>query len=155
KDSQHKTLLSMPLVAGTEHLGLLNVYSTKTRRFTSEDSTLLNTIANQVAIAIKNSHLVDMLAQKNLVKGFFDDLMYGTYDSEEALRQRANFIGCDLSKQHATAMIEIIHLEEEDTEEQAHTQSHKPQAGMEVQTEEDRLALHKRITGQVRRRIQD
>src|SRR5436853_320284 len=53
KDSQHKTLLSMPLVAGTEHLGLLNVYSTKTRRFTSEDSTLLNTIANQVAIAIK------------------------------------------------------------------------------------------------------
>ena len=155
KDLQHKTLLSMPLVAGTEHLGLLNVYSTKTRRFTSEDSTLLSTIANQVAIAIKNSHLVDMLAQKNLVKGFFDDLMYGTYDSEEALRQRANFIGCDLSKPNATAMIEIIHLEEEDTEEQARAQSHRPQADVGVQTEEERLALHKRVTGQVRRRIQD
>jgi len=90
KDSQHKTLLSMPLVAGTEHLGLLNVYSTKTRRFTSEDSTLLSTIANQVAISIRNSDLVDMLAQKKLVKVFFDDLMYGTYDSEEALRQRSN-----------------------------------------------------------------
>ena len=155
KDSQHKTLLSMPLVAGTEHLGLLNVYSTKTRRFTSEDSTLLSTIANQVAIAIKNSHLVDMLAQKNLVKGFFDDLIYGTYDSEDALRQRANFIGCDLSRPHATAIIEIIHLEEEDSEEKARAQSHRPQADMAVQTEEDRLALHKRITGQVRRRIQD
>src|SRR5256885_11803774 len=141
KDSQFKTLLSAPLIAGTEHLGLINCYFSKTRRNTSEDQTLLSTIANQIALAIKNSHLVDMLAQKNLVKGFFDDLMYGAYDSEDALRQRANFIGCDLSKQHATAMIEIIHLEEEDTEEQAHTQSHKPQADMEVQTEEDRLAL--------------
>src|SRR5713101_5751576 len=92
KDSQYKTLLSAPLIAGTEHLGLINCYFSKTRRHTSEDQTLLGTIANQIAMAIKNSHLVDMLAQKNLVKGFFDDLMYGTYDSEDSLRQRANFI---------------------------------------------------------------
>ena len=158
KDSQYKALLSMPLVAGTEHLGLLNVYSVKTRRFTAEDTTLLSTVANQVAIAIKNSHLADMLAQKNLVKGFFDDLIYGTYDSEETLRQRANFIGCDLSKQHAAAMIEIIRLEGADNEEQAHAHSAsgaRQPAGVAAQAEEDRLALHKRITGQVRRRIQD
>lgn len=60
----------------------------------------LSTIANQIAMAIKNSHLVDMLAQKNLIKGLFDDLMYGTYDSEDSLRQRANFIVCDLTKPH-------------------------------------------------------
>ncbi len=156
KDSQHKSLLSMPLVAGSEHLGLLNVYSLKTRRFTSEDSTLLSTIANQVAIAIKNSQLVDMLAQKNLVKGFFDDLMYGTYDSEDTLRQRANFIGCDLSKLHATAMIEIIRIIEQDDEEQeAHGQSVKAQEEAAQQTDDDRLALHRRIVGQIRRRIQD
>lgn len=157
KDSQHKTLLSMPLVAGTEHLGLLNVYSTKTRRFTPEDTTLLNTIANQVAIAIKNSQLVDMLAQKNLVKGFFDDLMYGTYDSEEALRQRANFIGCDLSKTHTVALIEILHLDDaEDTRhETGHDHATKAQKDDWNQTEDDRLALHKRITAQVRRRMQD
>ena len=153
KDSQHKALLSMPLVAGTEYLGLLNVYSTKTRRFTSEDTTLLSTIANQMAIAIKNSHLVDMLAQKNLVKGFFDDVMYGTYDSEDALRQRANFIGCDLSKAHAAAMIEIIHLEEESSEESDHAARSQPDA--KHQNEEDRLAINKRIIGLVRRRIQD
>src|SRR6266571_1325938 len=87
KDSQFKTLLSAPLIAGTEHLGLINCYFSKTRRHTSEDQTLLSTIANQIALAIKNSHLVDMLAQKNLVKGFFDDLMYGAYDSEDSLRQ--------------------------------------------------------------------
>ncbi len=80
KDSQYKALLSAPLIAGTEQLGLINCYCNKTRRFTTEDQTLLTTIANQAAIAIKNSYLVNQLAQKNLVKGFFDDLMNGTTD---------------------------------------------------------------------------
>ena len=157
KEEQHKTLHSVPLVAGAEHLGLLNLYSARSRRYTSEDQTLLGTIANQIAMAIKNSHLVDMLAQKNLVKGFFDDLMYGTYDSEDTLRQRANFIGCDLTRVHTVAMIEIIHMDEENSEEKERVQgtAARPQADASPQTEEDRLVLHKRITGQVRRRIQD
>lgn len=158
KDAHHKTLHSVPLVAGTENLGLLNLYSARARRYTSEDTTLLGTIANQIALAIKNSQLVDMLAQKNLVKGFFDDLMYGTYDSEETLRQRANFIGCDLSKTHTVAMIEIMHLDEENGEEKERAPglaSRSQTDAPSLQTEEERLALHKRITGQVRRRISD
>src|SRR6266568_6738422 len=62
KDTQYKALLSAPLIAGTEHLGLISCYASRTRRYTSEDHTLLSTIANQAAIAIKNSHLVDLLA---------------------------------------------------------------------------------------------
>ena len=159
KDSQYKTLLSAPLIAGTEHLGLINCYFSKTRRDTSEDQTLLSTIANQIAMAIKNSHLVDMLAQKNLVKGFFDDLMYGTYDSEDSLRQRANFIGCDLAKSHTVAMIEIAHLDESDDNEDGRPRvsstSTRPLAETLLQTEEDRLMIHKRISAQIRRRIQD
>src|SRR5215831_11963961 len=114
KDSQFKTLLSAPLVAGTEHLGLINCYFSKKRRRTSEDQTLLSTIANQIALAIKNSHLADMLAQKNLVKGFFDDLMNGSYDSEDSLKQRANFIGCDLTRPHTIVVIEVSHLDDID-----------------------------------------
>ena len=160
KDSQFKTLLSAPLIAGTEHLGLINCYFSKTRRNTSEDQTLLSTIANQIALAIKNSHLVDMLAQKNLVKGFFDDLMYGAYDSEDSLRQRANFIGCDLTKPHTIAMIEVSHLDESDTGENERpgvvtNSSTRPLADTLLQSEEDRLVIHKRISGQIRRRIQD
>ncbi len=158
KDSQFKTLLSAPLIAGTEHLGLINCYFSKTRRHTSEDQTLLSTIANQIALAIKNSHLVDMLAQKNLVKGFFDDLMYGAYDSEDSLRQRANFIGCDLTKPHTIAMIEVSHLDESDTgenERPGSNSSNRPLADTLLQSEEDRLVIHKRISGQIRRRIQD
>jgi GAF domain-containing protein/sugar diacid utilization regulator len=152
KDSQYKALLSAPLIAGTEHLGLISCYASKTRRYTSEDHTLLSTIANQAAIAIKNSHLVDMLAQKNLVKGFFDDLMYGTYDAEDSLRQRANFLGCDLGKPHVVVLIEISQIDEENDDKNGHQ-------GMvtthTAQTEEERLATHKRICGIIRRRVQD
>ena len=160
KDSQFKTLLSAPLIAGTEHLGLINCYFSKTRRNTTEDQTLLSTIANQISLAIKNSHLVDMLAQKNLVKGFFDDLMYGAYDSEDSLRQRANFIGCDLTKPHIIAMIEVAHLDESNTSENERPgvfaeSSSRPLTDTLLQTEEDRLVIHKRISGQIRRRIQD
>ncbi|GAC1303778.1 MAG: hypothetical protein NVSMB27_43170 [Ktedonobacteraceae bacterium] len=159
KDTQYKALLSAPLIAGTEHLGLINCYANKARRYTSEDHTLLSTIANQAAMAIKNSHLVDMLAQKNLVKGFFDDLMYGSYDSEDSLRQRANFLGCDLSKPHLVALIEISQVEEHDVKEEHQagetTQSQGTTQPLQPQTEEDRLAAHKRICGLIRRRIQD
>jgi GAF domain-containing protein len=142
KDSPYKALLSAPLISGSEQLGLLNCYSSRARRYTSEDQTLLTTIANQIAVAIKNSNLVDMLAQKNLVKGFFEDLRYGNYDSEDTLRQRANFLGCDLSRVHAVAMIEVAYLEDEED------------AG-EPLSEEERLDIHKRVSTQVRRRIQD
>jgi GAF domain-containing protein/sugar diacid utilization regulator len=142
KDSHYKTLLSAPLISGTEQLGLLNCYSSQAKRYTSEDQTLLTTIANQVAVAIKNSHLVDMLAQKNLVKGFFEDLKYGTYESEDALRQRANFLGCDLSRVHTVAMIEISYQEGVD-------------GASEPLSEADRLDIHKRLSAQIRRRIQD
>lgn len=111
KDTQYQSLISAPLIAGTEQLGLINCYSNKQRRFSAEDQTLLATIANQAAIAIKNSYLVNQLAQKNLVKGFFDDLMHGSSDSDDSLRQRAHFLGCDLTKPHVPVIIEIAHVD--------------------------------------------
>jgi len=111
KDTQYRSLISAPLIAGTEQLGLINCYSNKQRRFSAEDQTLLATIANQAAIAIKNSYLVNQLAQKNLVKGFFDDLMHGSSDSDDSLRQRAHFLGCDLTKPHVPVIVEIAHMD--------------------------------------------
>jgi GAF domain-containing protein len=167
KDSQYKALLSAPLIAGTEQLGLINCYCNKTRRFTTEDQTLLTTIANQAAIAIKNSYLVNQLAQKNLVKGFFDDLMNGTTDSEDSLRQRAHFLGCDLTRANSVVMIEITQLEERKSETSSTAKTPRdgrspvvppvpgtldengyPQATI-LQT------AYKRISGIIRRRIQD
>ncbi len=167
KDGHYTSLLSAPLIAGTEHLGLINCYSQRARRYSAEDQTLLHTIANQTAIAIKNSHLVDLLAQKNLVKGFFDDLLHGTYDSEESLRQRANFLGCDLSKPHIMLMIEVTPVENghQEREQQAlpadtvsdgegNDDASRP-ANSFFQLEEERQATLRRISGMVKRRIQE
>jgi GAF domain-containing protein len=169
RDSQYKALISAPLIAGTEQLGLINCYSAKPRRFTSEDQTLLTTIANQVAIAIKNSHLVNQLAQKNLVKGFFDDLMHGTTDADDSLKQRAHFLGCDLNRSHAVVMAEITHLDERRYEgslprktgrterpQSPLLQNLPPLAEESGYTQSTPLqAAYKRISSIIRRRIQD
>jgi GAF domain-containing protein len=154
KDVQFKALLSAPLIAGTEHLGLINCYSNQARRFSAEDHTLLSTIANQAAMAIKNSQLVDLLAQKNLVKGFFEDLLHGTYESEDSLRQRATFLGCDLAKPHVVALVEILQIEKP-SDDAKNASASAPASTSAVETEDDRLVAHKRIYSMVRRRIQD
>jgi GAF domain-containing protein len=172
KDSHYKVLISAPLIAGTEQLGLINCYSNRARRYTLEDHTLLTTIANQAAIAIKNSYLVNLLAQKNLVKGFFEDLMQGTAESEESLRQRANFLGCDLSKPHAVVMIEIAPANDRkgnaSTANTGRGQGHPPalpaspaNRGQEATDEEPYIqsttlqTVYKRVGTTIRRRMQD
>ena len=150
KDSQYKVLLSAPLIAGADHLGFVNCYSNTMRRYSSEDQTLLSTIANQAAIAIKNSRLVDLLAQKNMVKSFFDELMYGPIDvSDSSLRQKANFLGCDLTRTHAIAMIEISRVEEVEQE------PYEENVTVPLHTEDVRMVAHKRISSIIRRRISD
>jgi GAF domain-containing protein len=170
KDTQYRALISTPLIAGTEQLGLINCYTNRQRRFSTEDQTLLTTVANQAAIAIKNSYLVNQLAQKNLVKGFFDDLIQGNADSEDSLRQRAHFLGCDLTRPHAAAILEITHVEThwEDTPATGKTRrQERPRTGQPAQTTSSSEAsagytqslflqtTYKRITGILRRRVQD
>jgi sugar diacid utilization regulator len=108
------------------------------------------------------------LAQKNLVKGFFDDLMDGNADLEDSLRQRASFLGCDLSRPHAVVMIEIAHLGESKSD-MPNTMSNmngrlqKPPTSESLPLPEDEAytsgatlqATYKRVRDMVRRRIQD
>jgi len=163
QDISYKTLISAPLVAGTEQLGLINCYSSKPRRYSAEDQTLLTTIANQAAIAIKNSHLMNQLAQKNLVKGFFDDLMQGASESEDSLRQRASFLGCDLTRSHAVVIIEISHVETPAERSSTLTatsskESERTQEAMadDISTQGAQVqTMYKRLGGIFRRRIQD
>lgn len=166
KDAQYRALISAPLIAGTEQLGLINCYSNRPRRFSAEDQTLLTTIANQAAIAIKNSYLVNQLAQKNLVKGFFDELMHGTTDSEDSLRQRAHFLGCDLTRPHAAVMVEIAHVDarwddapttpKAGKQERTRTGATPPvPEGNSLAQGVSLQAAYKRMSSVVRRRIQD
>nr|BBH92295.1 hypothetical protein KTA_04940 [Thermogemmatispora argillosa] len=144
KDGQHRTLLSAPLVSGTEHLGLINCYFRKARRPSPEDQALLSTIANQAAIAVKNSQLVDLLTQKNLVKAFFDELLAGAYESEEALKQRAKLLGCDLERPHTVVLFELLPAEG--------GASGNPRPAL---SEEERQTAYKRTCSLIRRRLHD
>ena len=170
KDTQYRALISTPLIAGTEQLGLINCYTNRQRRFSTEDQTLLTTVANQAAIAIKNSYLVNQLAQKNLVKGFFDDLAVGSADLEDSLRQRAHFLGCDLTRPHAAVILEITHVETHWEDAPATGKSRKQERPRTAQTTQAATpseanggytqslflqTTYKRVTGILRRRVQD
>jgi GAF domain-containing protein/sugar diacid utilization regulator len=170
KDTQYRALISTPLIAGTEQLGLVNCYTNRQRRFSAEDQTLLTTVANQAAIAIKNSYLVNQLAQKNLVKGFFDDLTLGSADSEDSLRQRAHFLGCDLTRPHAAVILEITHVEthwEDATTAGKGRKQERPRTGQPAQATPSSetsggytqslflQTTYKRMSGILRRRVQD
>ena len=49
--------MALPLLIGTEIIGVLDVQSKETNAFSNEDIDVLTTLANQVAVAIKNAHL--------------------------------------------------------------------------------------------------
>lgn len=134
KNVQYETLVPLPLIAGTECIGLMNYYSSKTLHYTADDQLMLTTIANQAALAIKHRQSVEehVLAQKTLVKAFVDDLLAEGPDGQEALRRRAYFLGFDLAKPHGVALIELSEMEE-------------PQGYDGIVSQEERLLLYEAV----------
>src|SRR5258706_8848117 len=107
KQVQYETLLVVPLIVGNEYLGLLNCYSSKNRDYRFEDQVLLRTITSQGALAIQNRQLAYAAERNELdsyIKIFFDELLSAKPAMEEALRGRANYLGCDLTKPHCMLM---------------------------------------------------
>ncbi len=111
KQVQYETLLVVPLIVGNEYLGLLNCYSSKNRDYAFEDQVLLRTITSQGALAIQNRQLA-YTAERNELgsykKIFFDELLSAKPDMEESVRERANYLGCDLTKPHSMLIIEMM-----------------------------------------------
>jgi GAF domain-containing protein len=66
--SATRSEVALPLITGTRLWGVLDVQSTKESAFGEEDIATLQTLANQVAIAIENAHLFveNQLALKKL-----------------------------------------------------------------------------------------
>ena len=110
RNVQYKTLVSIPLIAGTEYIGLMNCYSSKCLLYCDEDQLLLCAIANQMALAIKHRQSIDdVLEQKTLIKTFVSDLISGISGNEEIVSRQACFLGFDLTRPHAVALIELSH----------------------------------------------
>ena len=83
--------VSVSLVAGGELLGALVAVGT-----TKLD--LVRTVANQVAVAVKKIEVIERLAEKNLIKDFFQQLAGGAVLGDVAVR--AERLAVDLDAPH-------------------------------------------------------
>jgi sugar diacid utilization regulator len=110
KNVQYETLWIAPLIAQNDCIGLINCYSSKCLDFSAEDQLLLSTIAMQASLAIQNHLLLDAPRQVNSTRMFFDDLLSGKPEVEEALRGRAASLGCDLTTPHVMIMLAMVQM---------------------------------------------
>ena len=101
-DIDENALLVAPLVAGDEQLGILCCIANG-EQFTEEDAELLAAVANQTAVGLKKSELIERLTAQNTVKDMFDALAAG---SAEAAESKAAEAGCDLARPHLFLYLE-------------------------------------------------
>ena len=86
--SRRAPRLTVSLIAGDELLGALIA-----ERTTELD--LARAVANQAAVALKKIQVLERLAEKNLIKDFFEDLAARRLGA--ALEGRSARLGCDLN----------------------------------------------------------
>jgi GAF domain-containing protein len=89
--------LAVPLVATGELIGLLVAEG-------SSRVELGRAVASQVAVGIKKVQVIEQLAEKNLIKDFFEELAGGHGRGD--LEGRAARLGCDLSQPHVVLVVE-------------------------------------------------
>jgi GAF domain-containing protein len=85
------------LRADREQIGTLVAVRAGGRAFPAEHEELLQAVANQVALALRNAEHIERLTAENLVHALFDALEDGALDVAEA---RARAAGCDLDRPH-------------------------------------------------------
>jgi GAF domain-containing protein len=88
----------LPLQIGARIIGALDVQSTQPNAFSNEDITILQTLADQIAIAIENARLIQE-AQENLKKlerlyaGYSQDAWQGLGETRSTLGYRYDASG--------------------------------------------------------------
>jgi GAF domain-containing protein len=103
EDVNGPSLLAAPLVVGDEDLGVLIVASNQHDAFGAEEDRLLRTAANQVALALKKTELIERLTAENVTREMFNAL---AADAPAVAEARARAAGCDLSRRHV-----LVHVE--------------------------------------------
>ena len=89
--------LAVPLIATGELIGLLVADG-------SSRVELGRALASQVAVGIKKVQVIEQLAEKNLIKDFFEELAGGRPRGD--LEGRATRLGCDLDEPHVVLVAE-------------------------------------------------
>jgi GAF domain-containing protein len=80
-----------------QEIGALVAVRSGVRTFPAQHEELLQAVANQTALALRNAEHIERLTAENLVRALFEALDDGALDIAEA---RARAAGCDLDRSH-------------------------------------------------------
>jgi GAF domain-containing protein len=86
-----------PLRDDRQEVGALVAVRSGVRTFPAQHEELLQAVANQTALALRNAEHIERLTAENLVRALFEALDEGALDIAEA---RAQAAGCDLDRPH-------------------------------------------------------
>jgi GAF domain-containing protein len=86
-----------PLRDDRQEIGALVAVRSGVTTFPAQHQELLQAIANQAALALRNAEHIERLTAENLVRALFEALEDGALDVAEA---RARAAGCDLDRPH-------------------------------------------------------
>ena len=86
-----------PLRDDRQEVGALVAVRSGVRTFPAQHEELLQAVANQAALALRNAEHIERLTAENLVRALFEALDEGALDIAEA---RARAAGCDLDRPH-------------------------------------------------------
>jgi GAF domain-containing protein len=92
-----------------QELGALVAVRSGVRTFPAQHEELLQAVANQAALALRNAEHIERLTAENLVRALFEALDDGAVDIAEA---RARAAGCDLRRAHVFIHARPVHVDD-------------------------------------------
>ncbi len=99
-------LMTVPLSAGRERIGLLCAAPNAGRAFSAEDQEVVRAVAHLAAVAVKRLDLIEGLTKTNIVKDLFEALSAGATDFALA---KAAEVRCDLTRPYLLVCAEPAH----------------------------------------------
>lgn len=100
-----KNYISTKIVRGSESLGSIHCFSNK-KSFSREDQSILNLIANQIALIVQNKLLEEQFEEVNEKKNFFNDIELGNITCDELITKIEKF-GLNHKNQHIFLVVTI------------------------------------------------
>jgi GAF domain-containing protein len=96
---------------GRQELGALVALRSGVRTFPAQHEELLQAVANQAALALRNAEHIERLTAENLVRALFEALDDGVLDIAAA---RARAAGCDLDRPHVFVYAQPVAAREDE-----------------------------------------
>ncbi len=102
------SLFIVPLVAGSELVGLLYGYTSSVRDLTLQEQLILQTISSYAAMSIASRTLHDATQSGAPLRALFDDLLSDNIAQEDALRGRATSLGYNVTLPSLIVLVEMV-----------------------------------------------